>query len=137
MAVGRIGCFLTGLDDHTYGVATSLPWGVDFGDGIRRHPTQLYDIIFLTALALALLTYARAGGGPRGGVLFRVFLLSYLLYRVAVETIKPVFAPYAGLSAIQLASLCGAIVCLTQLLTGHALDPVSMAPQDKLANVMT
>src|SRR5207247_4937631 len=47
MAVGRIGCFLTGLEDHTHGVATSLPWGVDFGDGVRRHPTQLYEIAAL------------------------------------------------------------------------------------------
>ena len=45
-AIGRIGCFLTGLSDRTYGVATNLPWGVDFGDGIYRHPTQIYEIIF-------------------------------------------------------------------------------------------
>lgn len=32
-AIGRIGCFLTGLSDQTYGVATDLPLGVDFGDG--------------------------------------------------------------------------------------------------------
>ena len=50
IAIGRVGCFLTGLSDNTYGTPTSLPWGVDFGDGIRRHPTQLYEIIFLFAL---------------------------------------------------------------------------------------
>ena len=50
IAIGRIGCFLTGLADDTYGVATSLPWGVDFGDGVHRHPTQLYEIAFLLAL---------------------------------------------------------------------------------------
>jgi phosphatidylglycerol---prolipoprotein diacylglyceryl transferase len=33
IAVGRVGCFLEGLPDHTYGIATNLPWGVDFGDG--------------------------------------------------------------------------------------------------------
>ena len=44
--VGRIGCFLAGLNDGTYGNPTSLAWGVDFGDGIARHPTQLYDILF-------------------------------------------------------------------------------------------
>ncbi|MFY9753733.1 MAG: prolipoprotein diacylglyceryl transferase family protein, partial [Candidatus Acidiferrales bacterium] len=31
LAIGRIGCFLAGLPDHTYGVASSLPWAVDFG----------------------------------------------------------------------------------------------------------
>jgi phosphatidylglycerol:prolipoprotein diacylglycerol transferase len=59
MAIGRIGCFLTGLDDHTYGIATALPWGVDFGDGIRRHPTQLYDIIFLAIFGIMTATLLR------------------------------------------------------------------------------
>ena len=50
IAIGRIGCFLTGLPDNTYGIPTTLPWAVDFGDGIPRHPTQLYEIVFLVAL---------------------------------------------------------------------------------------
>lgn len=33
IAIGRIGCFVAGLADDTYGKATSLPWAVDFGDG--------------------------------------------------------------------------------------------------------
>ncbi len=53
-AIGRIGCFLTGLSDKTYGTATTLPWGVDFGDSIHRHPTQIYEIIFLISLILFL-----------------------------------------------------------------------------------
>lgn len=39
MAIGRIGCFFNGC---CYGIETTLPWGVDFGDGVLRHPTQLY-----------------------------------------------------------------------------------------------
>jgi phosphatidylglycerol---prolipoprotein diacylglyceryl transferase len=54
IAVGRIGCFLTGLSDNTYGTPTNLPWAIDFGDGIPRHPTQLYEIAFLLALTPAL-----------------------------------------------------------------------------------
>src|SRR5581483_2391058 len=50
IAIGRIGCFLTGLSDNTYGKRTSLPWAVDFGDGVPRHPTQLYETLFLLAL---------------------------------------------------------------------------------------
>jgi phosphatidylglycerol---prolipoprotein diacylglyceryl transferase len=50
IAIGRIGCFLTGLPDNTYGTPTHLPWAVNFGDGIPRHPTQIYEIIFLLAL---------------------------------------------------------------------------------------
>jgi prolipoprotein diacylglyceryltransferase len=102
MAVGRIGCFLTGLADHTYGVATTLPWGVDFGDGIARHPTQLYDIVFLAALALV---FARTRALPNG-MLFRVFCASYLGYRFLIEFLKP-REVYLGLSAIQIACLAG------------------------------
>ena len=53
IAIGRVGCFLAGLPDDTYGKPTSLPWGVNFGDGIRRQPTQLYEIVFLLGLAVA------------------------------------------------------------------------------------
>ncbi len=50
IAIGRIGCFLTGLSDNTFGTPTNLPWAIDFGDGIPRHPTQLYEIAFLLLL---------------------------------------------------------------------------------------
>ena len=43
IAIGRIGCFLSGLEDYTYGTPTTLPWGYDFGDGVLRHPVQLYE----------------------------------------------------------------------------------------------
>jgi prolipoprotein diacylglyceryltransferase len=43
VAVGRIGCYLAGLDDFTFGTPTTLPWAHDFGDGVARHPVQLYE----------------------------------------------------------------------------------------------
>ena len=52
VAVGRIGCLLSGLDDETYGIPTGAGWGWDFGDGIPRHPVQLYESITM-ALFLA------------------------------------------------------------------------------------
>ena len=55
VAVGRIGCFFAGLDDYTYGTPTGLPWGVDFGDGIRRHPVQLYEALSMAAMFVVLL----------------------------------------------------------------------------------
>jgi prolipoprotein diacylglyceryltransferase len=87
IAIGRIGCFLTGLSDHTYGIATSLPWGVDFGDGIRRHPTQLYESLFTLALFFFLL---RALKRPhREGDIFKIFMLAYLGWRLAIDFLKP------------------------------------------------
>jgi prolipoprotein diacylglyceryltransferase len=76
IAIGRVGCFLAGLADDTYGKPTGLPWAVDFGDGIPRHPTQLYEIVFLLALAGVLWWMSR--GPHANGALFRMFMASYL-----------------------------------------------------------
>jgi prolipoprotein diacylglyceryltransferase len=55
VAVGRIGCFFSGLDDFTYGTPTTLPWGRDFGDGVARHPVQLYESAAMAAFAAVYL----------------------------------------------------------------------------------
>ncbi len=112
MCIGRVGCFLTGLDDHTHGVHTNLPWGVDFGDG-PRHPTQLYEIVFIVLLGALLFFRSRS---PRpNGQMFRLFMLGYLGFRFFIEFLKPRDTPVVGLSAIQLACLAAAGVCLWQL----------------------
>jgi phosphatidylglycerol---prolipoprotein diacylglyceryl transferase len=98
IAIGRVGCFFSGLGDHTYGSATNLPWGMDFGDGIARHPTQLYEVAFLLTLALCLAWLRRRL--PRNGELFRIFLLSYLGWRLLIDFLKPEGTLF-GLSAIQ------------------------------------
>ena len=98
LVVGRIGCFLAGLHDDTYGLATTLPWGVDFGDGVRRHPTQLYDIAVVLALAAAV--NRRFERVP--GLAFKLFLAGYLAWRALIDGFKPVPHAYAGgLSGIQ------------------------------------
>lgn len=115
MCVGRVGCFLTGLADHTCGTHTSLPWAVDFGDG-PRHPAQLYEIVFL--LALGTVIFIRSGFAYFTGELFRLFMLGYLSFRFLVEFIKPSDKPIGGLSAIQVASLFGATWCALSLARG-------------------
>ena len=110
-AIGRIGCFLTGLSDKTYGIATNLPWGVDFGDGIRRHPTQLYESIFVLLWAFTLWLFTRHRPLP-AGALFRLYLGGYFTWRFLVEFIKPreLLIPALDFSAIQTASIVGVIV---------------------------
>jgi phosphatidylglycerol:prolipoprotein diacylglycerol transferase len=101
IVVGRIGCFLAGLHDDTYGLPTHLPWGVDLGDGVPRHPSPLYEIAFLLALN-ALLQRQRARLAPVPGLQFKLFLSAYLLWRLVGDGLKPVREPYAlGLSGIQ------------------------------------
>ena len=121
-AIGRIGCFLTGLADRTYGVATALPWGVDFGDGVRRHPTQLYESLFVLTLATTL-TFATRRRTLPTGARFRLYLAGYFLFRIAVEFLKPRETPFLALSAIQFASLFGAALALFTL--RHFPSPVS------------
>lgn len=103
IAIGRIGCFLAGLSDRTYGIATSLPWGVDFGDGIRRHPAQLYETMFLAGLAAVLAVVARRPHA--NGHVFRLFMMAYMAFRVLADAIKPDPRLALGLSAIQWAAL--------------------------------
>lgn len=107
MAIGRVGCFLTGLSDRTYGSATTLPWGIDFGDGVMRHPTQLYEIVFLLALLLGLQWRTRLG--LQSGDRFKLFMVSYLGFRFFTDFIKPDFRPLLGISAIQVACIFGLI----------------------------
>lgn len=113
-AIGRLGCFFTGLADRTYGVATALPWGIDFGDGITRHPTQLYESIYVLVLATTL-HFSLRDRTLAAGTRFRLYFANYFLFRFLVEFIKPRETPLLGLSAIQLASLVGAILAILSL----------------------
>jgi prolipoprotein diacylglyceryltransferase len=89
VVVGRWGCFLSGLSDETHGIATTLPWGVDSGDGISRHPVQLYEsfsmLVFLI-VALILIgrrnTWFLANG-------FYAMVVVYAVQRFAWEFLKP------------------------------------------------
>ena len=109
MCIGRVGCFLTGLSDQTWGIRTNLPWGVDFGDGIPRHPAQLYEILFLLTLAAVLGIRRPAHAAP--GLRFRWFMISYLAFRFYIDFYKPHWTLFAGLSGIQWGCLLGLFFC--------------------------
>lgn len=89
VVVGRWGCFFAGLPDRTYGTPTSLPWAVDLGDGIGRHPVQLYES---AAMALFLAAYLwglarRADWAMRRS--FYVMCAWYGAQRFCWEFLKP------------------------------------------------
>ena len=108
IAVGRIGCFIAGLADDTYGKATQLPWAVDFGDGIGRHPVQVYEIVFLAFLGFVVSMKANLPEGAR----FRIFLFGYLACRLAIDFLKP--QPLiAGLNLIQWVCAAGLLILAT------------------------
>jgi len=100
IAIGRIGCFLTGPEDHTGGVATTLPWGVNFGDGVPRHPTQLYEVLF--ALTLGVFLWRQSKRPHAEGDLFRLFMVGYFAFRLLCDFLKPDdVRVFLGLTAIQ------------------------------------
>ena len=123
IAIGRIGCFLTGLSDNTYGTPSSLPWAISFGDGIPRHPTQLYEIAFLILLIpfLYRVTLSEARDSRKvsakptdtyrayrrflPGDVFKLFMVAYLSFRFLCDFIKPYPRLLFGLGGIQWACL--------------------------------
>ena len=126
MSIGRIGCFLAGPMDKTAGNPTGLPWGIAIADGVPRHPVALYEIAFLLFLGVILSVSegsvwargappARTGpsltlGMTKDGDRFRIFLASYLAFRLAVDFLKPEPRPILlSLSAIQWACVAGLI----------------------------
>ncbi len=89
IAVGRIGCFVSGLDDYTYGIVTAWPWGVDFGDGVLRHPVQLYESGAMVLFFLYSVWLRRTNPERFAHSIFYVFALYYGLQRFAWELLKP------------------------------------------------
>ena len=103
IAIGRIGCFLSGLPDRTFGTPSSLPWAIDFGDGIPRHPTQLYESAIMAIAAAALGRLTRRP--HREGDVFKLFMVMYFALRLTIDAIKPEVRILLGLSSLQWASV--------------------------------
>ena len=84
IAIGRIACFVGGC---CYGTPTNLPWAVRFGDGIPRHPTQLFESAF--HVGMAVLLYQLRQREIFRGNLIKFYFLSYFAYRFVTEYIRP------------------------------------------------
>jgi phosphatidylglycerol:prolipoprotein diacylglycerol transferase len=100
MAVGRWGCFFNGC---CYGTPTDLPWGIDFGDGLRRHPTQIYESAFHLMMAVVLLYFMRCGIWRSH--LLQFYLIVYCCYRVSTELVRPEPEWWLGMTFYQTAAL--------------------------------
>ena len=96
VAIGRIGCFLRGC---CYGKPTSLPWGVNFGDGILRHPTQLYESIFMFGMFFFLIYKKKQNPAP--GSLFKILIISYFTFRFFLEFLRVEQVAFLGLTYFQ------------------------------------
>ena len=105
IAVGRIGCFFAGLDDMTYGTPTGLTWGVDFGDGVPRHPVQLYEAAAMAAFLGLFLLLLRRGDAAVRRTGFYLFVAVYAVQRFAWEFLKPYGTVVGPLNLFHLLSL--------------------------------
>jgi phosphatidylglycerol:prolipoprotein diacylglycerol transferase len=117
IAVGRLGCYFAGLDDFTYGTPTTLPWGHDFGDGILRHPVQLYESLAMAAFAVfyVLAVLNRNSFVVTNG--FYLALAFYGLQRFIWEFLKPYGTLIGPLSLFHLLSLAVLIYAAVMLAT--------------------
>ena len=107
VAVGRIGCFLKGC---CYGKPTSLPWGVDFGDHVLRHPTQLYEGLFMLGMFFYL-EKIKTRPGLKPGELFKILMIAYFIFRFLIEFIRVEKPAFWGMTVFQVIAL-GVLVYL-------------------------
>jgi phosphatidylglycerol---prolipoprotein diacylglyceryl transferase len=119
IAIGRLGCYFAGLDDFTYGTPTALPWGHDFGDGIPRHPVQLYESIAMAAFAAFYVLMVLRRDSFRDNFIvtngFYLALAYYGLQRFLWEFIKPyglLIGPLSLFHLLSLAILSYAVIML-------------------------
>lgn len=117
IAIGRLGCYFAGLDDFTYGTPTSVPWAHDFGDGVLRHPVQLYES---AALATFAICYIYAVLNRNAYVVTNGFYLVLALYglqRFLWEFLKPYGALIGPLTLFHLLSLLILVYAVAMLAT--------------------
>ena len=100
IGIGRLGCFVAGC---CYGAPTSLPWGIDFGDGIRRHPTQLYEMVF--HLTAAIILYVLECNHVFPVQRLKLYFLAYCVYRFGTEFLRPEIPIAWGLTGYQWATI--------------------------------
>ena len=106
--IGRIGCFLAGIKEFTYGIQTTFLLGMDLGDGLQRHPIALYEILFLVLLFIRIKELQKQAKKFENGTYFKIFMICYFSFRFVIEFLKPNDFLLLGLSSIQY--LC--LICL-------------------------
>lgn len=119
VVVGRWGCFLAGISDETHGTPTALPWGHDFGDGVMRHPVQLYESFTMLAflvVALVLIGQRNAFFMRNG---FYILVLVYAGQRFLWEFLKPYGAVVGPFNLFHLICAGLVIYSLTMMARGR------------------
>jgi phosphatidylglycerol:prolipoprotein diacylglycerol transferase len=104
-AIGRWGNF---ANQEAHGGPTNLPWGI-MVDGVKVHPTFLYESIWNFGVFIFLLYYSRKKEKVNG----EVFLLYIILYSVArffIEGLRTDSLMFGPIRVAQLISLLSIII---------------------------
>jgi len=100
VGLSRFGCLYAGC---CYGAPSRVPWAFDLGDGIPRHPVQLYEAAFHLGAAVLLYRLGRAGRFERQRV--KLYFLGYFVFRFFEELVRPEPRLALGLTLYQWATL--------------------------------
>lgn len=115
---GRIANFING---EVYGRVTTLPMGVIFphsGDGLPRHPSQLYEAFFeglIIFIVLAILIFKFRLHVKTPGQIAGVFFLLYGIFRSAIEIFRE---PDSQIGLFFGSISMGQILCLPMIMLG-------------------
>lgn len=94
------------MNSEIVGAPTDLPWGFVFerlGDGIPRHPSQLYEALFyLISFAILYSAYWKKHAGKYPGRMFGMFLMLIFGFRFVVEFIKDVQVDFEKSMALNM-----------------------------------
>ncbi|MFN0161040.1 MAG: hypothetical protein ACKVQQ_07415 [Burkholderiales bacterium] len=134
LLVLHLGAALWALRGSDFGAPTMLPWGVDFGDGVARHPVMFYEAVLL---GMAWMTQRWLGRfTTAAGVRTDTFLLVYLASLAVLTYLKPPFRiaalpeiflpmayPYAGVATAEQLAILLALVVLARGLVGALPRP--------------
>ncbi len=111
--LGRLANFING---ELYGFPTSLPWGVDFGDGLFRHPTQIYESLKnLFIFGVLVLLKKRYKEQHFKGYLFMMFFTLYGVLRFGIEFLKVPEVSWLFLTVGQWFSAAMAVIGISGL----------------------
>ncbi|SIS86161.1 prolipoprotein diacylglyceryl transferase [Neptunomonas antarctica] len=118
LGAGRVGNFIGG---ELWGRAADVPWAVVFprtGDGIARHPSQLYEALLEGVVMFIVLWWFSSKPRPRMAV-SALFLILYGVFRSSIEFFRE---PDAHIGYIAFGWLTeGQLLSLPMIIVGTLL----------------
>ena len=120
LGLGRLSNFING---ELYGRPTDAPWGVVFphsGDGVPRHPSQLYEAVLegLVLFTVLNLMLRKKSIRNRPGIVIGMFGVLYGGFRILIEFFRE---PDAHIGYLWGGISMGQLLSLPMIIIGGAL----------------